>query len=183
MNDKTIPHGTASGYTSHKCRCDNCKAWSKESCRRYRETHSNEIRDRRRAYYLKTRERTLERGRRHYRENREQIRERQREYYEQNRQSISESSRCYYQATRDDRRKHAREYGRAMRSHLTARSAKKNDISREKATRNGKRWTAHEDSIARDTSLTVIEAASALQRTCRSVKYRRSVLTQLQVSE
>lgn len=31
-----IPHGTPSGYTWHKCRCSECRAWSAAYRREYR---------------------------------------------------------------------------------------------------------------------------------------------------
>lgn len=33
----TIPHGTSSGYGYHKCRCDACRGWVRESSRARRE--------------------------------------------------------------------------------------------------------------------------------------------------
>lgn len=39
----TIPHGRASGYDYHKCRCDECRAYNRDRSRRYVQRHEEGI--------------------------------------------------------------------------------------------------------------------------------------------
>lgn len=52
-----ISHGGSSGYMRHKCRCDECKAWKSATDRVYRERMADQLRAKKRDYYLANRDR------------------------------------------------------------------------------------------------------------------------------
>ena len=40
-----IPHGTAAGYASYGCRCDDCRKANNERCKRYRDANRERVRE------------------------------------------------------------------------------------------------------------------------------------------
>lgn len=93
----TIQHGTASGYTNGKCRCEECKRAHREAAARYKETVGTEaFNDRRRAKYAANPEPTLEAIRRWRAANPEKVKEMDRQKYLRNRQRNLEYRRVHY---------------------------------------------------------------------------------------
>lgn len=93
----TIQHGTASGYTNGKCRCEECKRAHREAAARYKKTVGTEaFNDRRRAKYAANPEPTLEAIRRWRAANPEKVREMDRQKYLRHREHIRERERAYY---------------------------------------------------------------------------------------
>jgi hypothetical protein len=116
---KDIPHGTLSGYGTHKCRCDDCRAANTEYTRRRREAdpetyatyrrrtyeanreksaeYSRRRREAdpgyRRRQYEATREKTAENTRRWRAENPEKVKENRRRYMAENADKIREDRR------------------------------------------------------------------------------------------
>lgn len=162
-NDKSIPHGSLTAYTYHNCRCKTCKTEWKAYQRKYR-TENPEV-----AAAAKRRYRAKNRG---------AIAQYQREYgyrfRAENPDYSSEKSRRYYAQNRERLLAEKKIYTESARSEIRDRAQLKNELSREKATRNREPWTSQEDSVAMDLTLTVIEAAFILQRTMRAVGKRRS---------
>lgn len=78
-----IPHGTSSGYSWHKCRCEVCVAAKKERDREYYERNKEARKAKARQYYADNQE-TAKAGQRRYREaNKDQLKAKEREYYQQ----------------------------------------------------------------------------------------------------
>ncbi|WP_072689343.1 hypothetical protein [Rhodococcus marinonascens] len=161
MSDKPIPHGTTTGYSRYKCRCEGCKAAYVAYKRRYREANREAIAERDRRYREANGEAIAERDRRYYEANREAVLERRHRYYEANREAIAERMRSYHKAAGDQ---------------INARSQRRNALTRDNATRAWMPWTAEEDAVVMDYDLTTIEAASILKRTLKAVNRRRHFL-------
>jgi 5-methylcytosine-specific restriction endonuclease McrA len=76
-------HGTATGYSTHKCRCDQCKAYKRAIDK---------------ANYERTKEARKAKARDYYAENREAVRAKQTEYREANAEEIAAKAKAAYQA-------------------------------------------------------------------------------------
>ena len=84
--DKPVPHGTHSGYSRYRCRCDECKAAGSAYHR---------------AYYERNRERKLAAGARRYAANSEVLAAAQRERYAANAERERTAARARYAANPD----------------------------------------------------------------------------------
>lgn len=100
----SIPHGTLSGYSYHKCRCDQCVVAKKAKDR---------------AYYLA---------------NTEARKAKAREYYASNKDKAKETGKRYREAHRDEHKAYMAEYAKKNSSRLVAKSAEwvKNNPERRK---------------------------------------------------
>ena len=120
---KPIPHGTASGYVYHKCRCEICKSAESERKKRWREANpdhrrksweANKARDSeknriwreanpdyRRRHYEANREKAAEDVRRWREANPEKYRESQRRWREANPEICAENRRRFLEANPD----------------------------------------------------------------------------------
>lgn len=76
-------HGTATGYSTHKCRCDQCKAYKRGIDK---------------ANYERNKEARKEAARRYYAENRDTVRQTQAQYRADNAEVISAKARAAYLA-------------------------------------------------------------------------------------
>jgi 5-methylcytosine-specific restriction endonuclease McrA len=70
----TFIHGTAGGYTNHKCRCDLCKKANSDICKKYRNNNAEKIKTKRAEFRKSNIDALRIAGRKHYAENAEKIR-------------------------------------------------------------------------------------------------------------
>jgi 5-methylcytosine-specific restriction endonuclease McrA len=88
--------GSQSTYTYWRCRCDSCRAATREHSRRYREAHPEYSRDSMRRRRAADPERFAEIDRRWSEANPEKVKERDRRYREKHREKIRERDRRAY---------------------------------------------------------------------------------------
>jgi 5-methylcytosine-specific restriction endonuclease McrA len=84
----SVPHGTPSGYSHHRCRCEDCVAAKKATDHEYYLRNAEAIKARTAAYAAANPDAVRERTRRYRAENAEQIRFAKQAYYEANREAI-----------------------------------------------------------------------------------------------
>ena len=94
---KEIPHGTVTGYTRHKCRCDVCREAQSEYRKAYYEANRDRELAQVKAYY----EASRARRKAHYEANRDRIRARRKAHYEANRDRVLARAKAYREANRD----------------------------------------------------------------------------------
>ena len=90
-----IPHGTASGFSYHKCRCDQCKAWKQAKDKAYYEANKEKVKARVKKYADENRDVVRERVRAHYEANAEQIAQQKAEYYRANKEAVYEKVKAW----------------------------------------------------------------------------------------
>lgn len=91
-----LQHGTNAGYTTGKCRCDECRRAHREAAARYKAKDPDGFNARRRAKYAADPEGVLEANRRWREANPEKVKEIDRRKYERNRDRIREYERARY---------------------------------------------------------------------------------------
>lgn len=94
---KAIPHGTASGYSYHKCRCDECVAAKREESRRWRAANP----DHNRQWRAANKERAAETHRRWVEQNRERSSQIKQRWADSNPEKLQESQRKWQDANRE----------------------------------------------------------------------------------
>ena len=161
MSADSFRHGTRTGYGLHKCRCDECHAAQLDYDRNYRAANRQRIAEKQRRYYETHRQQELDKARVRYEGDIDTQRARWRRYWDTNSAELVENKRRYRES--------------AQRQ-MTAQQKRRNDRSRENATRNGRPWTSEEDQIVMDVSLSLPESASTLGRTISAVSGRRYTL-------
>lgn len=142
---RTVKHGTASGYTNGKCRCDECKRAhreqaakykaanpekvnahrreryavdpgpTQEATRRWREANPDKIKQYERTKYLRHRDRIREYARVHYLLNREAYIERAAKWKQENPERVKEHARNGRERHRERYNAYGREHAREMR--------------------------------------------------------------------
>lgn len=80
----TFEHGTAGGYTNHKCRCDLCKRANSDLCKKYRENNAQKISTQRSERRVNNPEEVRAVARNYYANNIDKIRESDRKRYREN---------------------------------------------------------------------------------------------------
>jgi 5-methylcytosine-specific restriction endonuclease McrA len=108
--DKYPRCGSQSTYTYWRCRCDSCRAATREHSRRYREANPEYSRDAMRRRRAADPERFAEIDRRWSAANPEKVKEIQRQYREANREKIRERNRQRPPAVQERRRESNRRW-------------------------------------------------------------------------
>ena len=118
-------------------------------------------REHNRKYREENREKVAEYGRKYREENREKVIEYNRKYREANREEVAEKKRRYYEANHD----YVTATARRHRSHMS-------ELNKDAKAR---AWSMAETELVMRTDLSLIEIASLLGRTYRSVIGRREL--------
>lgn len=96
-----IRHGTSSGYTNGKCRCDECRRAHREAAARYKAKDPDGFNAKRRARYAENPDAVLEANRRWREANPDKVKEIDRRKYERHRERIREYERIRYLLNRE----------------------------------------------------------------------------------
>jgi len=118
---KEIPHGTASGYRYHKCRCDECReAQSEYRKAYYREASRDRELAQRKAYYEANRDRELAQKKAYREANRDRVLAQARAYREGSRDRVLAKKKAHYEANRDRALAQKKAYREANRDRVLA---------------------------------------------------------------
>lgn len=98
---REIQHGTSTGYTKGKCRCEECRRAHREAAARYKAKDPDGFNARRREKYAANPEPTRESTRRWRQENPDKVREYDKRKYERHRERIREYERMRYLLNRE----------------------------------------------------------------------------------
>lgn len=88
-----IKHGTSSGYTYRKCRCDACKEWKRQAGADYYARNAERVKQQAKDWYAKNPGRATENSRAWREANREKFAEYQREYQRKNAEQVNAKNR------------------------------------------------------------------------------------------
>lgn len=179
-----VPHGTATGYTYHACRCDLCRDFMATEQRR-RLSRDGAYRDRqyecRRKWASKNPEYVSARHADWRKANRDHIRKRGRQLYsempDERRVSVAATRNRYRVNNRDQLNDYTRHWRARNPESVAASQRRINQRGGSGSSRAGARWTATEDLIISTRhDLTVAEIAAILGRGYRSITTRRYIL-------
>lgn len=117
-----IPHGTPSGYSFHKCRCDVCveakRATDREYYARNREARKAKVRQ----YAEANRERRLEQQREYREANAERIKANKREYHKAHAEEVRARVKAWQRANPEQRKAQRARYREKYRAEIRAKS-------------------------------------------------------------
>ena len=104
---------------------EDAKAYNKEYCRQYRQSHKEAISERYRKWYEANKDDEKERSREYYQANKDKINERSHEYRQSHKEAISEYNRNYYEANKSELNEYQRRYYQANKDKIKERRRKK----------------------------------------------------------
>lgn len=84
-----IPHGTPSGFSYHKCRCDVCVTGKKQRDREYYLANAEKRKEKARAYYEANKNRVAENSKKYREENAEAIKAQKAKYAKENSERLT----------------------------------------------------------------------------------------------